>query len=223
MKNFSLVIILTFCSIYSFGQHYQFELLGGPSIVTLRGNSLNNHKSKIGFIAGLGLTLNVNNRSSLNTQLSYEQKGSKGNLEIFTTDNDGNFAGVINYKFISSYNYITLPLLYGYEFGKTIKLKIQGGPYVGYLMNSSIIGDNNDVDDNNEKVKTTDWHNRTDLGISIGLNLYFPIKESLFLKIGVADNIGLIDINKSKYNMEAEKTNSINLLVGLNYRLNKAN
>jgi hypothetical protein len=95
---------------------------------------------------------------------------------------------------------------------------VNAGPYIGYLIKQTDIteafGEYSKTKNDN-----TDNYKRTDLGITTGLGARFPIKNKLFLSIEIRNNFGLTNISSVPVvNDGVIKTNSTNLLFGIEYR-----
>jgi hypothetical protein len=71
-------------------------------------------------------------------------------------------------------------------------------------------GANSDGESNN-----TSSYNRLDVGISLGIGLQYPINEKLILSSEIRGNMGLANALPNG----DLKVNSVNLLLGIAYRL----
>lgn len=156
---------------------------------------------------------------STNIGFGYETRRTNENLIV--TDNQESF--IADLEIIQGFHYLTFPLLVRANIGSKIKYFINAGPSFNYLIRqSSHFGpsllpktnnDNYDLRDSNN----TSLHKRFELDLTIGGGVEFPIKERLSLLSEVRNNIGLT--NLSKVDGATSKTRSLNLLLGLTYRL----
>lgn len=80
---------------------------------------------KAGIYAGGFVSLDVSDRSALQMELTYFQKGSRENP---TEKNNYDF-------YLFRADYIELPVLYQYKLGKDRNLIIEAGPSVGFVIN----------------------------------------------------------------------------------------
>ena len=115
---------------------HSVEVIGGPGVSFLRGNSFvegsyfSSRILKLGFGAGLAVTHNVCNKFYLEMDLLYERKGSI--VDFYSQ------YGTIMVKLNTNYtfNYITMPITFNYRIGKSGP-SIGAGLFVGWLLNES--------------------------------------------------------------------------------------
>lgn len=217
MSKLILLIGLLFTTSLSHSQKNKFEigLEGGPSLIRLFGNSYLNSSQKLdlGFAVGLGFQYNINPFFSLRTQLGFERKGSKMNIDLI--DNFGNLIsqGTTHYQI----NYLNIPILGRANFGQKIKFFVQLGPYFGVKLGEAFVTKNSQgfqgAFHDNSTLK------KIDLGFTTGLGLSIPIKEKFAVSIEARNNLGLFNISNNSGNNQI-KTNTSNLLAGFSYRFN---
>jgi len=214
----SILIILILCSSLVFGQTNKYEvgLELGPSLNSLRGNDILDKNNDFSFAFSSGLTFQYNFPKfiSIRTNISFERKGLT--TQGSATDQDGNQIGELTIH--SNFDYLTIPILGRLTFGKKINFFVNAGPYIGYLIKQTDVteafGEYPKTENDN-----TDNFKRTDLGITTGLGVRFPIKNKLFLSLEIRNNFGLTNISSVPVvNDGAIKTNSTNLLIGIEYR-----
>ena len=167
------------------------------------------------FSAGLTVQYNLPKVVSFVSGFFYEKKGEtvSGHV-IYPSGNQEAFK--VKYFF----NYITVPLLARFSFGKKIKFFAEGGGFVSYLTRSYTRSSGTAVNYSNDN--TTFFYKRPDAGVSAGLGISLPLGEKLLLNIEARNNLGLMNISVFPvYNNKSLKTNSINLLVNLAYKLGK--
>jgi len=213
-----IVIVFILCSSLTFAQTNKFEvgLEMGPSLVSFRGNDIldNNNDLSFGFSSGLTFQYNFPKLISIRTNISFERKTLT--TQYMVTDQYGNETGEITFH--SYFDYLTIPILGRLTFGKKINFFVNAGPYIGYLIKQTDVVE---AFGEFEKTKTdnTDNYKRTDFGITTGLGARFPVKKKLYLSIEIRNNFGLTNISSiSVVNDGSIKTNSTNLLVGIEYR-----
>lgn len=214
----SILIVLILCSSLTFAQTNKFEigLEMGPSLISLRGNDIidKNNDLSFGFSSGLTFQYNFPKLISIRTNISFERKGLT--TQGTATDQYGNQIGEITFH--SNLDYLTIPILGRLTFGKKINIFVNAGPYIGYLIKQT---DVTEAFGEHPKTETdnTDNFKRIDFGITTGLGARFPIKKKLFLSVEIRNNLGITNISSvSVVNDGAIKTNSTNLLIGIEYR-----
>ncbi len=208
-----------FCSSFTFGQTNKFEvgLELGPSLKSLRGNDIldkNNNDLSFGFSSGLTFQYNFPKLVSIRTNISFERKGFTAQRSA--TEQNRNQIGEITFH--SNFDYLIIPILGRLTFGKRINFFVNAGSYIGYLIKQTDVTESFGKYPKTENDNTANYK-RTDLGIITGLGARFPIKNKLFLSLEIRNNFGLTNISSvSVMNDGSIKTNSTNLLIGIEYR-----
>ena len=214
--KYILIALLFATTASSYGQRSsEVGILGGPTLVFLRGNEVIEQYGKpvVSFSAGAFFQHHLSEKFSIRADFMFERKGMKSDAP-FT-----NISGVPlqDPKGISRLDYITLPLLLRLSFGKKNGFFINAGPYFGYLLKHIDIIKTTDL---KYKLNFTDWDHRFDCGFSAGLGFKIPIKNSWSLSFELRNNLGLYDVSKvSVVNNGTVKTNSLSLLVSFGYKL----
>jgi hypothetical protein len=136
--------------------------------------------AKSGFNFGVSLDNYFSDRWSLKVKAIYDQKGwAKGFLTVGTT----NYPSV-DYKL----NYITVPVMANWHFGKTRNWYLNFGPYVGFLTSATVqIPNGSNVD-----VKSV--FNSVDGGLDLGIGVKFPVssKSNFYIEYDGQSGVGNI-------------------------------
>jgi len=225
MKNIRISFFIFLCTSLSFvstafGQQDSKHVIGfegGAGISFLRGLEFieNYHEPAMCFTAGISYQYSFSESFSFFSALDYERKGSVVNATA--TDQSGNLIGEIVAH--ANYDYMVLPLLARFSFGNSIKMFMNAGPYVGYLMKVTSVTEENDVIPHTE-LDLTDESYKYDLGISAGLGVKIPIKDKMTFNVEVRNNLGLVNtLAPIEEDGGAVKTNSTNLLLGVMFIL----
>ena len=114
-----------------------------------------------GFNLGVSADVPFAQRWSVKVKAIYDQKGWGDGYLI---DNQGNEIDGVNFRL----NYITIPVLATWHFGRTSNWYLHFGPYVGFLLNAKETNDNTDV---------KSVFNTTDAGIALGIGVKIPISD----------------------------------------------
>ena len=164
--------------------------------------------------AGITAQFRLNQKFSMQTSLGVERKGALSNG--FVSDTLGNTIG--DYKNHVQFDYIVLPVLLRYHFGKQQLFFVNAGPYLGYLFRQ-----NNKVkSDLFQDYSYSDqaYFKQLDAGVTAGIGMNIPLNEELVLSVECRDNLGISNISKLPVvDGGKNQTNSINFLVGLHYQL----
>jgi hypothetical protein len=220
MKKIRLFLTLL-CTISFITSSAQFNKLeigveAGPAIVSLRGNEFTEkyHKAKISYAAGIFFQYNLKKNLSLHVGLSYDNKGSKIESEIF--DNLGDSIGML--KGHTYFHYLNLPLLMKVSFGKKNKFFVNAGPYISYLLRQT---SRSKVDSSEFLLlDNTRMDKRLDLGISLGCGLSIPVSQQFNFLLEIRDNLGLYNTSAVPIvNGGSIKQNSLNFLFGISCKL----
>ncbi|HTE34725.1 MAG TPA: porin family protein [Chryseolinea sp.] len=223
MKIRSIILVLGFLLTIekNLAQGLEFELFLRPSLTSLRGNEMAKefYDPTIYPSTGAGVTFLFNKTSSLNLGILYDKKGAHGDNETTIRDSQNEIIGHETYTVFSDFDYITVPIQWGHRFGKKIQYQLGVGLYSAFLLKEeSGLQGLSYTDDTKEDY--TDTYKRFDMGISSSFNVYIPINDSFAFKIGVDDNLGLLNTRASHVKGEGTiKHNSIGLAVGLKYAL----
>lgn len=172
------------------------------STVTI-GNSGENNSD---YRSGLNLAVTADNyfsdRWSLKIRAAYDQKGwANGYIDL----GDGNGAYTTDYKL----NYLTVPVLASWHFGRTRNWYLHFGPYVGVLLNAQESAGGNDI---------KDLFNTTDVGLDLGIGVKFPVspKAKFFIEADGQGGFGDIVKDNQDASLRTERS-SIN--VGFTFSL----
>jgi hypothetical protein len=197
---------------------YDWGIEGGPNLSNLRTNYIYYFAEKKAAIfgsAGFIFQYNTKKILSFKTGFSYQRKGSQ-TTNLLYTDQTGNSLGVG--KNTLSLDYITLPILVKASFGKKVQFFVNAGPYVGFLIAKT---DKTTVDTGTGTEVFKNYSmgglSHFDFGITSGVGISIPIKESWKIHAELRNYFGLTDINTNA--QDEMRTNTTDFRVGLVYRL----
>nr|WP_294862668.1 outer membrane beta-barrel protein [uncultured Fluviicola sp.] len=229
------VILFFFTANLSFAQSSRFEVGVelGPNVSNFRKKSdLYNYKPVVYGAAALSFQYNCSDFFSIRTGLGYEEKGFTSRISDLDYSTSYPYQEVQS-KFRTTCEYLTIPVLARFTFGKKLTFFVNTGGYIGMLTNKK---DHIDWEDNGNpylfqlyKKEGTEKYRYFDFGVSAGLGIGIPISENLVLSIEVRDNLGLTNIRRKNApytttgyipgKAQPVMTNSANLLIGISYRL----
>lgn len=241
MKNIKNVLLVggILFSTLLLGQTNNIELgiEGGGSMVSLRGDGFlaDENVNDIGFATGFSMLYHFNDHFSLKTNLFYERKGNK--IEYFYNElpYDDLVEIYIKDELETKHqlDYLTLPVLARYSFGKQKNFFVNAGGYVGVLLKSAVISHNVPKHGRYES-DITRRLSRMDFGLSTGIGGQINISNNLIMSMELRSNFGLQNIGKDdseNYNesngmliikKDGLSTNATSLLLGVSYRLSKS-
>jgi len=124
MKILILTFTLLFVCTFGFSQSFQGGVAAGLVGSQVNGDTYSGY-NKPGAYAAAWVKIAVNERSALQTELSYFQKGSRHNPNV--NKGDETF-------YLMRLGYIEMPFLYEYKLNE--KLSLQAGPSFSFLLHS---------------------------------------------------------------------------------------
>jgi hypothetical protein len=214
MKPILPLVTLLILTVQLYSQELEFEVMAGPTISRSRGNEYYNKEAKFkaGFFGGLGVSVRFDEKSSFNTRILYERKGFRMSRTASDFQCQNCDPIIFKYTLLEHQNYLVLPLLYGRTFGGDgVTFKLEGGPYVGYLLSRKSISTFGN--DSTTVSKSTSYFTKFDAGLSVGMSILIPLNDKMKLRIGNINNVGLVNTSKSSF--FDERTLSLQFVTGL--------
>jgi opacity protein-like surface antigen len=203
-KIFTTIIILGVYAV-TFAQQKKGDVeLGfntGLNSSTVSNGNLTNSSYRIGFNFGVAADLYFSNRWSIKGKLIYDQKGW----------NDGYLVQKNGVATSSNYhlNYLTVPVMANWHFGRTRNWYLNFGPYVGFLTDAKETAFNNDL---------KPFFSSTDFGIALGIGVKIPLSDKVKLNLEYEGQGGISDLSKESSGSSIRNTRG-SLNVGFNFML----
>jgi len=198
----TLLIILGFYS-FSHAQRrgdIQFGVTVGGNLSYIESDQYYDSNVLGGFNAGLSADYYFSRTWSLKVEGRYDQKGyADGTLY----DDQGNdIADNVNFRL----NYVTVPVLASYHFGRQREWYIDFGPYVSFLTSAK---------ETNDNVNVKDSFNNTDGGfdVAIGYKTAISPRAKFFIELG--GEAGVANVFSGSYDNTQNLSNNLN--IGLNF------
>jgi hypothetical protein len=216
MKKVIFILTFSLIALTSYGQNkVKFGFNSGLNYASLRGNAYaDNLTANFSYLGGLSFEYFLKENLSIGANLNYENKTIKDNTYIYLIDQNGFGERVKNDAKIK-YNYLVLPVYVSCYFTPKKNFYVNGGLFVGYLLNSKFTSKRfNDTTD------TSDKNKKADGGLVLGFGKVFKLNEKNELKLELRENLGLVNTSDVEvYNDGTIKTNSINLILNWNFNL----
>ncbi|RYZ98188.1 MAG: PorT family protein [Sphingobacteriaceae bacterium] len=182
-KIFTTIIIVSGLATAAFSQEKGTNEISaniGYNASTVTAGSQTNSDYRQGFNAGISLDHYFSASWSIKGRLIYDQKGwDRGYIGF----EDGS-STITDYKL----DYLTVPVLANWHFGRTKNWYLQFGPYVGFLLSakgSAGIGD------------LKPYMASTDIGFDLGIGVRFPVSDKTKLFIELNGQGGGSDVFKN--------------------------
>ncbi|AWA30503.1 hypothetical protein HYN48_10605 [Flavobacterium magnum] len=204
MKNFllSAVIFCGLTTVASAQAKGDFEMAVGVGVnfSTVQDANLQ-ADTGTGFNFSVGGDYYFSDRWSLKAKLYYDQKGWDGGF--FTDANGDTFPADYNV------NYLTVPVMANWHFGKKRNWYLNFGPYAGFLMSAKESSADTDV---------KDFFKSSDFGLALGIGVKIPVSDKMKIFIEYDEQAGLSDIAKNN-DGSAIRNDRGSFNVGLNFML----
>lgn len=159
-------------------------------------------ESKSGFNTGLSADYYFSDTWSLKAKLIYDQKGWGD--DILTDLDTGN-----EYITDFSLNYLTVPVMANWHFGRTQNWYLNFGPYVGFLLSAKEHKFDSDI---------KEAFNTTDFGLALGIGVKIPVSDKIKLYFEFDGQGGLSDIFKENESYRVQNSRS-SINFGMNFLL----
>jgi hypothetical protein len=142
----------------------------------------------------------ANKYTGLQVELNYSQRGWKETNDVYAR----------------KLNYIELPFMTHFHFGRSFKLFFNVGPKFSYLLSESLVFDNTDASTAHQHVNTV--KNKFDYGFCGGPGCLFKIKKQLFL-LDIRANYSVSDLFSNSQSYYFSMSNNINLSVNIGWQM----
>ncbi len=139
-----------------------------------------NHTDGVGgFNVGVSAEYYFSDRWGIKGKVIYDQKGW-GNG--FLDEPDGSTIEGVNFKL----NYVTIPIMANWHFGRMRNWYLHFGPYAGFLVNTNAGG-----------TDVKDAFNSSDFGLDVGIGIKIPVSNNAKLFIEYDGQSGVSNIFNS--------------------------
>ena len=224
MKRILFFIFFLNLILSSKGQNTKidFGFQSGLNISTAFGDGVSkDYMSPLsGFHLGGHLKIHKTEQWGFKFLLSYDKIGWTYK-SLMIQNNTG--TGLVNADILFKLDYLNMPVLAEYSFGKKVKINFDGGPFLGILLNNKIVTNlKQPIPPNQEASSQISSNNRETLnfGLSLGSGIQIPVASKLKLDFNFRNNLGITNIYKSSSGAGSTiKTNSISILAGLTFEM----
>ena len=152
-----------------------------------------------GINLGFAADYFFSNRWSIKSKIIYDQKGwDKGFFEVTPTN-----------TYITDYNlnYLTIPVMANFHFGRKREWNVNFGPYTGFLTSAK---------ETTGGVDVKSLFNSTDFGLSYGIGLKLPVSNKLKINFEYEGQSGLSNSFKESNGLRIRNSRSA-FNVGINF------
>jgi hypothetical protein len=200
-KIFTTLLVVLGISTTAFSQTKgttQFGATVGYNAATAISSGLTNSDYRSGFNIGLVVDHYFSESWSIKAKGLYDQKGWNSGF-IQTTSDSYN----TNYQL----DYLTIPVMANWHFGRTKNWYLNFGPYLSFLLNAKETTGGQDL---------KSLFNTTDAGLDVGIGIKFPVANTTKFFIELNGLAGVSDLIKN--NQGSAIRNSVSAVnIGLNF------
>lgn len=218
IKHLLILTICLFCfNMLQSQNEWKLGLNFGSTLSNIRGNEvaeLNN--AALDFLIGTSIEYLFSENTSLKTNINYERKSFSRDINLGSISDP--FDPVLSNNSVkarTTLSYLSIPVMVGYKFGSNKNFFINGGPFIGFFLDSGAKVDGEKVDEN-----SNDLFNSSDYGFSLGIGTKIKLNETNNLNIELRNNLGLSNISAVAIIDDGNlKTNSLNLILNWEFDL----
>lgn len=213
-----LTVLTIVISITAFGQNHFIGLKGGINYTNVKStNFTNSDGNRTGFHSGLTYEYPLNKRFNLGIDFLYFQKGFTN--DIVFIDQSGNTAGesvIIEFN----YDYLSLPLKGGIEFGEKFSGFANLGIVPSVLVDAKTITPNIEGFTEETPHKMTDAVTKFDLGGLVEIGANYNITTDFLLSAAIGYQHSFTSITNDDYYENAEARHyGLAFSIGLKHKL----
>ena len=190
---------------------YQLAFEGGPAVTFLRGFDKLKEATDptVNFSFGATFQYAASPGTALRTGLLFQKKGA-----VFSGSSANSY---IRYN----YSYLTLPMMIRFSTRSKVKLYVDLGFFMGYLLKQNIVG-KTEYSSDKESYDNTDKNRRFDAGLITGVGVLIPLDGKTSFSIEVRNDLGLYDTHEELGpSSQPIFTNSTNFMVGFVFDVGK--
>ena len=213
-----LFILLIGISVSAFGQVQSIGFQSGVNLTNLTGDIFKDSKYRTGIIGGFNYELLFKSNYTIGTDILYAQQGFIDNITIM--DNYGNIIGDSKH----CYDYLSIPIKFGYTKGQKLKSFVKIGICPSFLLSAkstvSKFDSSGDVA-GYEKVDIKNYVSKFDFGGLLELGVGYSLENRIELFSSLTGRKSLTSFSNSDYFQNSKiRHYGFSLMVGLKYRLN---
>jgi hypothetical protein len=196
MKKLFIILLSIGSSLTAFSQEkgsFQFGVVAGLNGSTVTSGSVTNSSYRTGFNAGATGDYFFSDRWSIKAKVSFDQKGwNDGYISV----DDGPNVGT-DYKL----DYLTIPVMANWHFGKTRNWYLNFGPYAGILLSAK---------ETALKMDLKNFMQSTDVGLAFGIGVKIPVAQRVKILLELDGQSGFTNVFKESQNKVQNVRSSIN-------------
>jgi hypothetical protein len=189
----SLLIFTLLTSFFAFSQSskIKFGFQAGLNYSNYRGytvptaySQFYNESPAFAYLGGINFEYQMKEKLSLKIELNYERKSQKAANNIYIRQNFDDPMQEYNFTSKRHYDYLIVPILLKYNFKNKDSFYVNGGPFIGFLLQSKFTNDLNVTGFGSSDVVTTKNNKKTPYlrGFYVKIGYFYSFSEVSSLK-----------------------------------------
>jgi len=217
-----LIFLFILISSVALGQKHLIGLQGGLNFTNFTSKeNFENTTSRTGFIGGITYDFMLTEKYRIGVDILYSQRGVKDKFILI--DDFGTYMGEVDTEM--NYDYLSIPIKFGYELGGKIKLipKIGIVPAIAIKaeMTSPTV-DGNGFVTGQETIDHTDYVSKFDFGGMVEFGIETELTKNIIFCSNLNYKHSLTTFSNSDYfDGQNMRHYGFSVAVGLKYKLNK--
>lgn len=183
MKKIFTFLLLAGSCLTAFSQekgNVEFGFNIGYNLATVQAGTETNSEYRSGVNIGGYADFYLSNSWSIKAKLTYDQKG--WNSGTFTNLNTGD-----SYRTNFHFDYLTIPVVANWHFGRTKNWYLNFGPYAGFLLSAN---------ETAGKLDLKDYSTSVDAGLVFGMGVKIPVSSKVKVLLEFDGQAGFSDLVK---------------------------
>ncbi|WP_285009302.1 porin family protein [Pedobacter faecalis] len=170
---------------------FELGINSGLNLATVTSGSNTNTEYRTGVNVTVSGDYFFSDRWSIKAKAAYDQKGWNNGYISF----DNGEAVPTNYQF----DYLTVPVMANWHFGKTRNWYLNFGPYAGFLLSSKETAMGTDLKEISQSV---------DAGLALGIGVKIPVSSRVKILLETDGQAGLTDVFKDNQGNKIQNSRS---------------
>ena len=196
---------------------YEYGFQGGLVVGSANGSAIvsasKDRLTGMGF--GIHFKRNFSPNVGLKIKINYEQMGW-AYRSSFVEGNGNNSPALDRVDVLYRLPFLNIPVLAEYAFGKQLKVYVNAGPFIGFLLDSKFLvryKDRNepDVTSSTNRIKSLN------AGIATGIGMSYPLSSTLKINLASSQQFGMMDVENNSQSNLRTNLNAFTFMTGVSF------
>lgn len=217
-----LILLFILISSVTWGQKHLIGVQGGLNFTNFTSKEgFANTSTKTGFIGGITYDLKLNEKYRIGVDILYSQQGV--NDKFILTDDNGTYRGEQDNEM--NYDYLSIPIKFGYELGNKIRFIPKIGIVTAIAIKAEITSptvDSNGMITGKETINHIDYVSKFDFGGIVEFGIETDLSENFIFCTNLNYKHSLTTFSNADYfDYQNMRHFGFSVVVGLKYKLDK--